>query len=314
MRFGRSLVVALAIAILAACSSTTKTATPTTTTAPENARTTTAAQRSCRPAPAYPSGTSTHHITAAGVPREFLVHMPPHPTTNMRLVVSLHGAGSNMQQQEIYSGFDALADKDGFVAAYPNGVDAAIRQWNFLKPADVEFAKQVVSALVRDACVDPAHAYANGISSGGAMTAGLACRASDTFAGFGPVAGDFYIPAICANARQRPIIIFHGTADPVVPYNGGRVGTARGLPVAAEETTAALWARHNGCTAGPTRTRLGSEVVRLTWNNCVAPVVLYRIEGGGHTWPGAAIDLPRLGPTTKQISATAEMWKFFAAN
>lgn len=219
-----------------------------------------------------------------------------------------------MQQQEIYSGFDAVADKYGFVVAYPNGVDAVIRQWNFLTAPDVDFATEVVRTLAREACVDVAHAYAVGISSGGAMTASLACQASDTFAGFGPVAADFYIPAICDRARQRPIIIFHGTADPLVPYNGGHVGTARGLPVGPAETTAAKWALHNGCTDGPTSTRLGSEVTRLTWSGCAAPVVMYRIEGGGHTWPGAAIDVPRLGLTTRQVNASEEMWKFFAAN
>jgi polyhydroxybutyrate depolymerase len=255
-----------------------------------------------------------HQINSSGLSREFLVHLPPRPAAHMRLVVNFHGAGSDMRQQEIYSGFDAEADKFGFVVAYPNGVDAAIREWNFLTPGDVNFATDVVATLVRDACVDSAHAYAVGISSGGAMTASLACQASDTYAGFGPVSGDFYIPAVCARARQRPIIIFHGTADPVVPYNGGRVGTASGLPVMPAETIAADWARHNGCTSGPDSTRLGSQVVRLTWNGCAAPVVMYRIEGGGHTWPGSAIDIPRLGLTTKQVSATDEMWKFFAAN
>jgi polyhydroxybutyrate depolymerase len=232
----------------------------------------------------------------------------------MRLVVSPHGAGSNMQQQERYTAFDPLADAHGFVVAYPNGQDAAIRQWNFLKTEDVDFAKAVVGMLVHDACVDPAHAYADGISSGGAMTAALACRASGTFAGFGPVAGDFYDAAYCGGARQRPMIIFHGTADPLVPYNGGTVINSRGLPVQPAEKVAGEWAAHNGCTAGPAETQLSSEVVRLTWNGCAAPVVMYRIVGGGHTWPGSPFAVPRLGMTTKQVSATDEMWKFFAAN
>ena len=63
------------------------------------------------------------------------------------------------------------------------------------------------------------------------MTASLACQASDTFAGFGPVAADFYLPPICAHARARPIIIFHGTADAVVPYDGGHVSAPTRSPV-----------------------------------------------------------------------------------
>jgi polyhydroxybutyrate depolymerase len=216
-----------------------------------------------------------------------------------------------MRQQDIYSGFDAVADQYGFVVASPNGVDAPIRQWRFLgTQADVNFAKQLVPTLVSDACVDPAHAYAVGLSSGSAMTASLACQASATYAGFGMVAGNFYLPPICAAARQRPIISFHGTADPAVPYNGGRVLNSD-VPVGAEEKTMAAWAAHNGCQVGPTTTHVSSEVTRLSWNGCVAPVVLYRIEGGGHTWPGA-INVPRLGYTTHQLSASAEMWKFFS--
>jgi polyhydroxybutyrate depolymerase len=268
----------------------------------------------CELAPGYTQGTTKHEITVDGEQREFLVHLPPHPSANMRLVVNLHGAGSDMQQQEVYSGMDPAADKYGYAVAYPNGVSAAIRQWRFAAAADLDFLPAVVRTLGRDACIDGAHAYAVGISSGGAMTAALACRDSDTFAGVGPVAGDFYGAAFCGRARQRPIIIFHGTADPVVPYKGGAVLNSGGVPVQSEASTAAAWARHNGCTPGPTSTRLGSEVTRLTWDGCIAPVVLYRIEGGGHTWPGSAIPVPRLGATTEQESATDEMLKFFAAN
>ena len=145
------------------------------------------------------------------------------------------------------------------------------------------------------------------------MSASLACQASSTFAGFGLVAADFYLPPLCDKAVRRPIMIFHGTADPVVPYYGGHVGGPSGTPVQPAEASAALWAKHNGCRAGPVETKLSSQVVRLSWNGCAVPVVMYRIVGGGHTWPGAAIKVKALGLTTEQVSATAEMWKLFAA-
>ena len=317
----RAFTAILTLSLLAACSSSANSASPpatkpgssSPTTATPATQTPTTARPACRPAPAYEPGTTTHDLTVAGVDREFLVRVPPHPRAAMRLVVDFHGAGSNMAQQDIYSGFDALADKKGFVVATPNGIEAAIRQWRYLGTLDdVNFAKAIIGNLAKNACVDPAHAYATGISSGGAMTASLACQASDAFAGFGPVAADFYLPQICAKARIRPIIIFHGTADPVVPYKGGQVGTS-GVPVGGAEATAAAWAGHNGCTPGPTRTGLGSQVVRLSWNGCKAPVVMYSIVGGGHTWPGSVIDVTRLGLTTHQVSATNQMWKFFSA-
>jgi polyhydroxybutyrate depolymerase len=248
-----------------------------------------------------------HHLVVRGANRVFLVHMPPHPSAAMRLVVDFHGAGSDMHQQDIYSGFDPVADAHGFVVASPNGADAAIRQWRYFNDDDTSFAVAIVRELALHACVDPAHAYAVGISSGAGMTASLACQASDTFAGFGPVAADVYFPALCAKAKVRPIIIFHGTADPVVPYYGGHIGGPNGLRIAPAEQTAAAWAKHNGCTAGAAQTRLSSQVVTLTWKGCKAPVVMYRIVGGGHTWPGSAIELPALGLTTHQVSADVEI-------
>ena len=185
--------------------------------------TTIAAAKPCTPGAGYTAGTTTHDLAVAGVTRQFLAHLPPEPTADMALVVDFHGAGSNMTQQAVYSGFDALADENDFVVATPNGVDAAIRQWRFLGEEDVGFATALVDDLVAHACVDPARVFAVGISSGAAMSAGLACRASDTFAGFGLVAADFYIPAICAAATPHPMVIFHGTSDAVVPYAGGSV-------------------------------------------------------------------------------------------
>lgn len=240
------------------------------------------------------------------------MRIPPAPRAGMALVVDFHGAGSNMEQQAFYSGFDPLADRDGFVVATPNGIDAPIRQWRFLDPKDIDFAKAIVRELVAKACVAPDRVAATGISSGGAMTASLACRAADVYRAFAPVAADFYNEAYCGRAPSRPFMIFHGTADTVVPYGGGGITAPsnRGQLVKPAEETARQWAKHNGCTGGPTATRQSTEVVRLDWTGCRQPVVMYKIVGGGHTWPGA-IDVPRLGATTNQISASSTMWTFF---
>jgi polyhydroxybutyrate depolymerase len=314
IRRAAAVFVAAALVAMTACSSSSSPTSATPTTAgrvPATPSTATTAPARCVMGPGFAPGTAVHQMTVGGEHRELIVHIPPKPAPHMRLVVDFHGATSDMQQQDLYTGFDQLADKDGFVVATPNGIDAAIRQWRFLSPKDINFAKAIVASLVRNACVDPAHAYATGISSGGAMTTALACRASDVFAGFAPVAAEFYNAAYCGAARVRPIVIFHGTADPVVPYAGGKVATNAGLAVRDTETTAAAWARHNGCTSGPVTTHLGSQVSRLSWNGCREPVVLYRIDGGGHTWPGGTVDVTRLGLTTHQIKATDTMWKFF---
>lgn len=285
----------------------------TSTTAPAVTTTTIAA---CTPADGYEPGTTSHTLTVAGAEREFLVHVPPAPTAAMALVVDFHGAGSDMNQQSIYSGFDPVADEHGFVVASPNGIDAAVRQWRFLgTDDDITFAKAVVADLVANACVDDERVFAAGISSGAAMSTRLACSASDTFHGFGLVAADFYNEALCGAAEARPMVIFHGTDDVIVPYAGGPVNAgpaSSGLSVQPAEESAAAWATHHGCAGDPIETEVSEHVVQISWDGCDAPVEFYRVDGGGHTWPGAAIPVDRLGPTTDEISATELMWDAFS--
>jgi polyhydroxybutyrate depolymerase len=260
----------------------------------------------CTPGTGYEPGTARHTINVGGTEREFLVHLPPRPGAKMPLVVNFHGAGSNMQEQLIYAAFDSFADDDGFVVATPNGVDAPVRQWRFVNGDEHTFARALVAELVANACVDADRVFATGISSGAAMTAGTACLDSDVFHGFAPVAANFYAPALCADATPRPMVIFHGTDDAAVPYGGGRVtagGASNGLSTKGAEESAAAWAEHNGCDPEPTVVEQSPEVVKHSWTGCDDPVVLYEIVGGGHTWPGA-IDVPRLGAVTDEISAT----------
>ncbi len=304
-------------ALVASCSSDSRTVTPPSATTTSSSPASTTTTTPCTPAFVYPIGTTHHYTRVDGLRREYLVHMPPHaqgPRPRTMLIVDFHGATSNMQQQAAYTGFDQLADANDFVVATPNATGpAAARQWNFLGRPDIDFAIRLVHELVAGACVDPGRVFATGISSGGAMTASLACVASGTFDGFAPVAADFYNARFCGHATPRPFLIFHGTADRVVPYDGGRVGALEGRIVRPAEQSAEQWALHNGCDPNRVEEQLSSEVVRFTWSGCTQPVVMYKIVGGGHTWPGATIAVRGLGRTTSQISASAEIVKAFSA-
>jgi polyhydroxybutyrate depolymerase len=151
------------------------------------------------------------------------------------------------------------------------------------------------------------------MSDGGAMTSVLACVAPKKFAAFAAVAVILY----CAKKGSPPVALasFQGTADPVVPYNGGKVHCCGGTVLPSKPVSMAKWAAFDKCAPKFTDTRLGSQVVRRTWTGCAgsSTVVFYIIEGGGHTWPGA-IPVPKLGLTTKQINASALIWSFFAAH
>jgi hypothetical protein len=116
------------------------------------------------------------------------------------------------------------------------------------------------------------------------------------------------------------MISFHGTADDTIPYNGGSGGGGVSYRLAQDNTTpdedvTEDWAIHNGCTGTRTETQVDTEVRLIEYDNCTNDAIVqhYAIDGGGHTWPGS-FDIPSLGYTTHQISATQLMWAFFQAH
>jgi polyhydroxybutyrate depolymerase len=119
-----------------------------------------------------------------------------------------------------------------------------------------------------------------------------------------------------------PVITFHGTADPILPFGGG-TGTANlsQLLDDTEATPAPIptvvqdWAARDGCDTRSVATDVADQVV-LRHYRCPAgtDVQFYVIAGGGHTWPGSlasAAEGATDGPTTFQIDATSLMWSFF---
>ena len=261
------------------------------------------------------------HITSGGIDRDYVLYVPRSysGTTAVPVVFNFHGFGSNASQQIVYGDFRSLAEKDDFLIVAPDGVDSAIgRHFNVAQaagqPDDVAFTLSILDSIEKDFCVDARRVFSAGMSDGGAMTSLLACVASNRFAAFGPVAVVIYNPA-CNGARSVPIAAFMGNADPVVPFNGGQVNCCDHSAVPAAPTSMAGWASHDGCAPQPQEHTLGSEVTLRQWTGCQAPgdVRFYIINGGGHTWPGA-IDVPRLGKTTHQISASDTLWTFFQAH
>ena len=110
---------------------------------------------------------------------------------------------------------------------------------------------------------------------------------------------------------------FHGTGDPVVPYNGGGLGAgldaSLNIHVYPEPVAVAAWATRDRCAPTPVRHALSPMVERTAYRGCTAgtQVVLYRITGGGHTWPGG-IDVASLGVTTHDVNAADLILAFFA--
>lgn len=270
----------------------------------------------CSPARPHAPGDSTESIESGGLTRQYILHVPPgyDGTKPLPLVFNLHGAGSNASQQAFYSGLPKKADAEGFIVISPDGTGTP-RQWNFLGlksgADDAGFIRDLLDRTEAELCIDATRVFATGISSGGAMSVSLACTLQDRITAVASIAALYYPPA-CPTARAVPVLEFHGTDDPVVPFKGGRVG---GLPSPDVEQAAAAWAKADGCATAPER-RQATENVRVeTFGGCRdgASVQLYVIEGGGHTWPGGAVDVNVLGATTREISATDILWQFFAS-
>jgi polyhydroxybutyrate depolymerase len=263
-------------------------------------------------------GQSSEKFDFEGQERTYQLYVPAsyRGTRAVPVVFNFHGYGSNARQQMVYGNFTPLADRDGFLIVAPDG-QGARRHFNLTNEKGLQNDVAMVLALLDHIeatfCVDAARVFSTGMSDGGAVTSVLACVASNRFAAFGAVAVEVYRKG-CGGTRPVSIVAFHGTADPVVPFNGGREA-ATGTTLGAAPTAMAGWAGHDHCDAKFVDTRVGSEVRRRTWSGCdgSSSVVFYIIDGGGHTWPGS-IPLARYGLTTQQVDASDTIWAFFAAH
>jgi len=260
---------------------------------------------------------SNGFMVSAGRQREYLLHVPrgydrSRPTP---LVISLHGAGGWPVQQMELTLWNQLADEQGFIVVYPSGlVGIGPRVWG---ERDVRFIGELIDKLQATYNIDRARIYANGLSNGGGMSFVLSCTMSDRIAAVGLVGAALILPwNWCTDHRPVPMIAFHGTADPMAPYKGGKSWVADGA-FPALETWAAKWARRNHCAPMPIKSSVAADVTRREYTSCAdnAAVVLYTIEGGGHTWPGGT-PLPEwfAGRTSRGVDATREMWAFFRAH
>ena len=242
------------------------------------------------------------------------------------LLMVLHGsAGSGEDMMTVTQrGFERLADKEKFVVVYP---DALERRWNDQGGTvdDVGFLLAIVDKLVADGLVDKNRIYVAGISNGGMMAQRLACEQADRIAGIATVAGGLPEPlqATCKPARALPVLVIHGTEDPIVPWSGGAVAGFEdfGKVLSARET-AKFWAANNRCGDGgviaaePDRDpKDGTRVKMEVFASCPAgaAVKLAAVEGGGHTWPGGYQYLPErfIGRTSQDVDANSLIWNFF---
>ena len=275
-------------------------------------------------------GQSARTLTHDGRDRSYVLYLPASvdATRPVPLVFVFHGGTGNAESAIRMSGFNAVADQNGFVAVYPNGTGRlgadVLLTWNGgdccgsaqeKNVDDVGFVRAVVSDLRAHLNVDPKRIYATGMSNGAMLSQRLACEAADVFAAVAPVSGTLNFSP-CRPSRPISIIEFHGTADQHVPYDGG-YGPKSLVHVdfASVRASISFWTAFDGCAAQP-QSRSFRDIRHETWTGCAGgtSVELYTIVGGGHAWPGGAGGPAGSDDPTATISASQLVWTFFASH
>ena len=275
--------------------------------------------------------------------RSALVHIPATLAADTRpvpLVLNFHGGGGHAANQRAYSRMDRLADREGFIVAYPNGTGPLpdrLLTWNAGRCCgqaasrnvdDVGFVRALIDRLADRWPIDRSRVYATGLSNGAMMSYRLAIELPDRIAAIAPVAGSMV--AAGPGGRAMPILHIHSVDDrralfagglgPPFPFTDVRVEHPDALEVLQR------WAAFEACALPAVETAQrrgaagsvgeGHSATRLEFQGCRdgAEVVLWRLTGAGHVWPGGQPDfLPRLlGPGTDVIDANEEMWRFFS--
>jgi polyhydroxybutyrate depolymerase len=273
-----------------------------------------------------------------GLLRRYELHTPPSPgTVPLPLVVVLHGGGSGdnpigMIRQ--LTGFDRKADTARFAVVYPEAIE---HYWNDGRDLrtyrsqseqidDVGFIAAVVDHVAGRIALDRQRVYVTGASNGAMMAYRVGCERPELVAAIAGVAGNLPVRLSCAPQRAVPVLVMNGTSDPLMPWNGGdvRFGSQRLGVVHSAQETIARWVAHNQCgrtaRVEPLANRSprdGTRVYRESYSACAdnVSVVLYRVQAGGHTWPGGPQLTSRLivGRTSEDINATDVIWTFFSA-
>jgi polyhydroxybutyrate depolymerase len=279
------------------------------------------------PASASPTPWAAAQIDFGGLARSYELHVPAGVDHPSGLVVNLHAAGATGADQAALTHYNAVADAHGFIVVYPDGIDLS---WADGRGAsvpdrqgvdDVGFISALVDQLAAEYHVDRGRVFATGLSAGGFMANRLACDRPDLFAAIAPVAGTLGVNVGCNPSRPVSVLATYGTADPIVPFDGG-IMTGRGgtSDILSAPAMVDRWRQVNGCPDVPQQVELpatgdGTGTQRMTYAPCAqgTAVEFMRVDGGGHTWPGAPEILPvdAVGPATHGFDASEESWQFF---
>jgi polyhydroxybutyrate depolymerase len=276
-------------------------------------------------------GVSNFALEAGGAEYDVRIFVPTTAVSDPApVVLNWHGIGSNGTEQAEYTGYETLAEQEGFIVVHPTGVpfggDDGFSFWELTAldspdRDDLAFADALIDTVVADWCADPDRVYSTGMSNGGLFTSELVCGRADRIAAAVSVAGITH-PDGCEPTRPVPYLAFHGTDDDAISYTGTGESTIldvlfpNGILGQAMPDEFAEFAADAGCDPDPVRTEETPEVISSAYGSCddAVPMTFYEIVGGGHTWPDSPLadQLAGFGFFTDDISATADGWAFMS--
>ncbi len=279
-----------------------------------------------------PDGDSTHLFWLDTNERSYFAHVPPglNRSKKVPLVLLFHGGGAQGEGMSKLTKFNDLADKKGFIAIYPDGLE---KRWNdgreipgLMQYDDVEFIKSLIDKLVKNNNIDEKRVYAVGISNGGLFVEKLALEIPEKLAAAAVLGaglteelyGDY------TTDKMTNLLLIFGANDPVVPFRGGKFNDpimgGKGKVYAAAQCIS-FWIGRNDCASdGDTeslepkvagdQTRIRKTVYEPNKNGKAVEILV--IDGGGHTWPSGPQYLPekKIGLVTHQLS-NEDIWDFF---
>lgn len=259
-------------------------------------------------------------ISVGGITREYRLYIPAtyNGSEEVPLVFNLHGMTSNHIQQEIFGDFRPIADTANFIICHPMGLidNNGNTHWNCVGTSsvdDVGFLSALIDTLATEYSINLNRVYSTGMSNGGFMSSELACTISERIAAIACVAGSMTHTefANCTANRPMPFLKIHGTND---FYNGN-------TSYVGIEDLVNHWVTFNQCDTVPIITQLpdvntadSSTVTHYVYQNgqSGSTVELYKVNNGGHTWPGSIISQMFLTGTNMDFNASKEIWRFFS--
>jgi len=263
------------------------------------------------------------HFEFEGLTRYYRVFLPHNGQGKKPVVFVLHGYTMSARSIITYTNMNAVADTAGFIAVYPEavypGFNSGLKNVPDLPPLpevnDVGFISSVLDTLQATYDIDMARIYCCGLSNGGIMTYRLLGEIGERFAAFASVSGTLtdLTASYYDQTGQWPILHMHGTADPVVNYNGD-------ANLWSVEETLKFWREKNNCSLQADTLSLPNivrfdkcTVEKISFSDCSDDniLVFYKVIHGGHSWPGSPDDRDWDKPLNMDINAGSVIWNFF---